>query len=657
MPGVLRKTFAALAVLAALVTSPAFGQQGDQARFAFVVGNDLYQEAPLPSAANDAGLIADTLKSAGFDVTGARNLDQDTLRSSYREFLAKVAAAGPAAVAVVYLSGYGLQFEGENYLLPAGAQVARDSDIPLDAVRLSDLTKPLAELAAEAKIAIFDLAHHYPSASAPGLTLIEPDPGMLVAMNAAPGTVGPNETGPYSAYVQALAEMIGTPGLPLGDVFDQVRLRVAALTRGAEVPWDESRIDQPFVFFATGPDTPPPPVTAAEIETRSTQPISDFPADQAYAAALERDTLQGYADFLAAYPRGPYAKTVRGLLAARREALTWRHTLDVGTPAAYWSYLRRYPKGPHAAEARQILGTLAAALQPPPGFAPLDYDVPPPPAVEEVYFDAPQPVFYDPDDAPPPPPVVFLPPPPPWWVLPPPPRIDRDNVYFLPGFEHREEPAWQRPPPYVLAPAPPQFEHGEPPPGQRIIPYVAIPAALAAGIAAGRLLKGRSAAPQQTNLPGGQPSFIPPVTAPPQGPGRPGPAGRLPPPPPGGQPLPGAGSPNPPRPAAGVEPRPALPSPPLKTTEPVPPRSAPPPAPAPKIAEPSGAIPPRPQPQLRTVEPLPRVERPPQPEVRTVAPPPQQMQQAPPPQRPAAAPPPKPQPASACGHPGQLPCK
>ena len=169
MPGVLRKTFAVLAVLAAFVTSSAFAQQGEQARFAFVIGNDLYQEAPLPTAANDAGLIADTLKSAGFEVTGARNLDQDTLRSSYREFLEKVAAAGPGSVAVVYLSGYGLQFEGENYLVPAGAQVARDSDIPLNAVRLSDLTKPLAGLAAAAKIAIFDLAHRYPPASAPGL--------------------------------------------------------------------------------------------------------------------------------------------------------------------------------------------------------------------------------------------------------------------------------------------------------------------------------------------------------------------------------------------------------------------------------------------------------------------------------------------------------
>ena len=554
MPGVLRKTFAALAMLAALAATSAFAQQGGQARFAFVIGNDLYQDAPLPTAANDAGLIADTLTSAGFDVTGARNLDQDTLRSSYREFLEKVAEAGPQAIAFVYLSGYGVQFEGENYLVPAGAQVARDSDIPLNAVRLSDLTKALAGLGAGAKIVVFDLAHPYPPASAPGLALIDPNPGMLVAMNAAPGTVAPAESGPYSAYAQALAEMIGNPGMPLAGVFDQARLRVAALTNGAEVPWDESRIEQPFVFFAAAPGAPPPEVTAADVQARITRPIRDFPADQAYAAALERDTLQGYEDFLVVYPTSPYARTVRGLLAARREALTWRHTLDAGSAEAYWSYLRRYPKGPHATEARQILGMLAAAVQPPPDFAPLDYDVPPPPSVEVVYFDAPQPFFYDPDYAPPPLPVVFLPPPPPWWVLPPPRRIEQENVYFLPGVEHREEPSWRRPPPYVVPPPQPVYEHGGPPPGQRITPYVAIPAALAAGIAAGRLMKGSSGTPEKANLPGQPPQkpvLLPPVTAPPK---HTGPSSLL--PPAGGPTLPGGGHPNQPpsHPSAGLPP-------------------------------------------------------------------------------------------------------
>ena len=79
--------------------------QSAEIRFALVIGNDTYKAATLPTPANDAGLIADTLQSAGFTVSGARNLDQDTLRRSFREFLDQVAHAGPDAVALVYLAG------------------------------------------------------------------------------------------------------------------------------------------------------------------------------------------------------------------------------------------------------------------------------------------------------------------------------------------------------------------------------------------------------------------------------------------------------------------------------------------------------------------------------------------------------------------------
>ena len=63
-------------------------------RFALVIGNDEYKSAKLATPANDAGLIADALQTAGFTITGARNLDQATLRESFREFLGQVSAAG-----------------------------------------------------------------------------------------------------------------------------------------------------------------------------------------------------------------------------------------------------------------------------------------------------------------------------------------------------------------------------------------------------------------------------------------------------------------------------------------------------------------------------------------------------------------------------------
>jgi uncharacterized caspase-like protein len=129
-------------VAAVLALTP--GQRAAHAaemRFALVIGNDEYKSAKLATPANDAGLVAEALTAAGFAVTGARNLDQATLRESFREFIGQVAAAGPDAVVVVYLAGYGVQFAGENYFVPVDADLAHDVDVPLQAVRVSDFAQ------------------------------------------------------------------------------------------------------------------------------------------------------------------------------------------------------------------------------------------------------------------------------------------------------------------------------------------------------------------------------------------------------------------------------------------------------------------------------------------------------------------------------------
>src|SRR4029077_2695525 len=101
-------------------------------------------------------------------------------------------------------------------------------------------------------IVVLDAARQQPfvqSQIASGLALVEPDPHMVVAFNAAPGTVAPAEQGNFGAYAQALAEMIRTGGLPLPEVFNRVRLRVSEASKGAQVPWDSQKVDAPFVFF------------------------------------------------------------------------------------------------------------------------------------------------------------------------------------------------------------------------------------------------------------------------------------------------------------------------------------------------------------------------------------------------------------------------
>jgi len=665
-----RKVVLSLLVILALALSGRAGFAQEQ-RFALVVGNDEYKTTKLATPANDAGLVADALQTAGFTVTGARNLDQATLRESFREFLGQVSAAGPGAVALVYLSGIGLQFDGENYFVPIDADIQRDSDIPLQAIRVSDFTQPLAGLPGRVKIVILDAARQNPFSGgnqplASGLALVEPIPSMAIAFNAAPGTVAPDEQGPYGAYASALTEMISSGGLDLDNLFSWLRLRVSDITKGAEVPWSVSQIDGPFFMTERTADAPPAPNVIPIADVRN-KPISQFTAvDDAYAATLERDSIEGYEQFLAIYPNGPYSARVVAMIAVRREEIIWRRAVLANTPPAYWSYLRRYPDGPHVWDARRRLALLAAAYDPPPDFAYYDFGVPPPPPGELVYFQQPVFMFVGPRFAPPPPPPLFFLPPRPRefaFLPPPPPPAGR---FGLPIPAVAVAPAFVRPPRSVEFHAPPPGPAGAP--GTRPPMRVSLPAAVerqGAPPLGARPNPGGPTSPLPA--PHGGPGGPPPPPPPPSGAFiRPG----APPPPPGGQhepatlkpaPLPPAGSPPPPPPPGGqhepatlkpapLPPRGSPPSPPpppagqreptTMRPAPVPPPPAPPPprppapAPAPAVAHPPPPPPPAPPPPRPPAPaPAPAVAHPPPP-----PPPPPPPHPAGPPPGPAAKP-------------------
>lgn len=453
---VIRTVFGIVLVLAGIASlNPAEARNSLEKRIAFVVGNAAYKTGALPTPANDAGLIAQTLQAAGFDVIGARDLDQNGLRDAMRDFLTKANASGPDTVVFVYLAGYGVQYQGDNYFVPVDAQIKQATDVPVEALRITDFTRSLASLDNRGSIVVLDAARANPfvQSSQPlagGLALVDPDANQLIAFNAAPGTVATQEAGPYGSYAHALAEMIRTGGLPLSDVFDRTRLRVSDLTRGSQISWNASKFKDAFTFFDLGPNPPTAQVAGDDAAVR-TKPIGDFDERDAYFAALDRDTMRAYEDFLAAYPNGSMARRVRAIVAVRREAITWRETWNVDTPEAYWSYLRRYPHGPHVWDARRRLDHFEAALEPPPSFSMIAYDVPPPPQPEIVYVERPVVYFDDADFIYAPLPPVFLAPPPPDFVTLPPPRPPVD-LYVLPEPVFVPVPQWVEPPRDVAPP-------------------------------------------------------------------------------------------------------------------------------------------------------------------------------------------------------------
>ncbi len=116
-------------------------------------------------------------------MVGARDLDGQSLRTAFRDFLDKASAAGPDMQAFVYLAGRGVQYSGDNYFVPVDARINRDADVPIDALRISYFAHALAQTPGKARIIVLDAvgaANPYAtqgSPLAPGLALV--DPGAL----------------------------------------------------------------------------------------------------------------------------------------------------------------------------------------------------------------------------------------------------------------------------------------------------------------------------------------------------------------------------------------------------------------------------------------------------------------------------------------------
>ena len=401
------------------------GAAQPETRLALVLGVGSYRTRALPNALNNAGLVAQTLRDLGFSTTEGADLPQAELRAAVGNFITLARQAGPDAVVLIYMAGLGLQHDSDSYLMPSDAAIDRESDVPIAGLRLADLSRALGSVPAKVRLLLLDVSAQHPwiAVGQPvrgGIGVIDAGSGLLVASATAPGEVAAPFDSAYGRFALALSEQLRAPGVPLDEAMVRVRLRVHQQSNGRDTPWENSRLAPPVRALAL----PAEPVSAAAASPAAARRMEDLPVEEAYALAVERDSIAGYQAFLRAYPESAFTRRVQRLLAARREALVWHQTVRVGSPPAYWSYLRRYPRGPHTEEARLRLARIQAPVTPSRDFAEIVYqDIPEPLPVVEIIDDpdfwAPAPAaFYDRQVLAP---IALGPPPPQIWALPPPP--------------------------------------------------------------------------------------------------------------------------------------------------------------------------------------------------------------------------------------------
>ena len=221
-------------------------------RLALVIGNSTYSGdsnfPPIPNAVNDARVISESLRSTGFRVSTYENLDHASMRNVIRIFGESLSKND---VGLVYYAGHGVQVKGKNYLIPVEVNIKKSFEVPSSAVDVEFLFITLEHIKNDLNIIVLDACRSsFPGerGATQGLALIEAAKGTFIAFSTAPGASAQDGVGSNSPYTKHLARLIGKKGLPLEQVFKEVRKAVVAETNGEQVPWENSSLMGDFYF-------------------------------------------------------------------------------------------------------------------------------------------------------------------------------------------------------------------------------------------------------------------------------------------------------------------------------------------------------------------------------------------------------------------------
>ena len=195
-------------------------------RVALVIGNSDYKgDMPaLPNPANDAKLMARTLKGLGFDVIDKENASQAELKQAIVDFGDRLSAAGRDATGLFFYAGHGVQVNGDNYLIPIDAQLKKEADVDLSAVGIIAVQKQMDFAGNAVNIIILDACRDNPLKGSSrglkrGLAQVDATNGMFIAYSTSPDQTATDGNGINSPYTEALAKAMTEPGVSIGDVF------------------------------------------------------------------------------------------------------------------------------------------------------------------------------------------------------------------------------------------------------------------------------------------------------------------------------------------------------------------------------------------------------------------------------------------------------
>lgn len=291
-----------------------------QARHALLIGNAKYQHAPeLINTLNDVEDVAKLLKKAGFEVTQVKDTDLDSMLDAVDKFITKVRQSD--GVAMFYYSGHGIQFNGENYLIPIDARLKRSSRVRYEAFSVSDFINRMGNRGPEAiNLVVLDACRDNPfsrsrSIGTKGLARLEnfPESTLILYATKYGDTASDNPQGRNGLFTKHLKKELAKPGVHVDEAFNNVAQGVIRESGNKQHPWKEGVLFKKLKLFEKAKPKEKP-LVAAKSQTvvkiaamESNNQIDKVNDLQFWKWTQQTNTAKAYELYLQNYPQGSFA--------------------------------------------------------------------------------------------------------------------------------------------------------------------------------------------------------------------------------------------------------------------------------------------------------------------------------------------------------------
>ena len=277
-------------------------------RVALVIGNAAYPNNPLDNPKNDATAMAELLARAGFEVDRQLDTSQQQLKAAVDRFGASIRNP-KVKFAMFYYAGHGVQLDWRNYLIPVNAKVQTADDVRRQTVDVSELLRHMEGAKGKSFLVILDACRDDPFAGsyrpkANGLSQFDAPSGSMLAYSTSPGKVALDGEKGNGLYTSHLLREFAVQGTRLEDAFKRVRLNVRLASKGRQVPWESTSLEDDVVLFPAARSA----LTDAEKDRLLEQEINQW-------LQIKNSTdVSALANFLRDYPSGSASELAQARL-------------------------------------------------------------------------------------------------------------------------------------------------------------------------------------------------------------------------------------------------------------------------------------------------------------------------------------------------------